>query len=198
MIMATALASSVAFALPNFKLDTAHTEVGFKVRHLMVSNVSGKFKTFQGSFSFDEKTKVLDGLTTDIQVASVDTSDAKRDDHLRSPDFFDAAKNASMIFKQTKKAVVKLKKPTKIHGELTIKGVTKPVTLMVTYNGAITDPAGNRKVGFEATGKVNRKDFNITWNKSLDGGGVVVGDEVQINIQGEAMAVAAADATAKK
>src|SRR5262245_18799903 len=95
---------AAGFAAPNFKLDSAHSEVGFKVRHLMVSNVAGKFKEFDGAFNFDEKTKTLENLTADIKVSSVDTSDAKRDDHLKSEDFFDAAKNAKMTFKQTKKA----------------------------------------------------------------------------------------------
>lgn len=184
--------ASVGNASMNFKLDTSHSEVGFKVSHLMVSKVSGKFKEFDGTFSFDEKTKTLENLNSTIKVGSVDTADAKRDDHLKSPDFFDVSKNAEMTFKQTKKAVLKEKKATKIDGELTIKGVTKPVTLNVIYNGVVTDPWGNRKVGFEATGKVKRKDFNITWNKNLDGGGVVVGDEVEIVIAGEATAQNAA------
>src|SRR5262249_19740967 len=153
-----------------------------------VSNVEGRFNQFDSSFSFDEKTKTLENLVANIKVKSVDTADTKRDDHLRSADFFDAAKNENMVFKQTKKAVLKDKKTVDVPGELTIKGVTQPTTLKVTYNGAITDPWGNRKVGFEATGDIDRKKFNITWNKSLDGGGVVVGDTVKINIAGEAQA----------
>lgn len=194
LLLVIATVASAALAATDFKLDTSHSEVGFKVSHLMVSKVSGKFKEFDGSFNFDEKTKTLENLKTTIKVGSVDTSDAKRDDHLKSPDFFDAAKNTDMTFKQTKKVVVKEKKATTVEGDLTLKGVTKSVKLQVTYNGVVTDPWGNRKVGFEATGKVNRKDFNISWNKNLDGGGVVVGDEVQINIAGEATAQNAAEA----
>jgi polyisoprenoid-binding protein YceI len=198
LLIAIATIASAAVAATDFKLDVSHSEVGFKVSHLMVSKVSGKFKEFDGSFNFDEKTKTLENLKTTIKVGSIDTSDAKRDDHLKSADFFDAGKNAEMTFKQTKKAVVKEKKATTVEGELTLKGVTKPVKLQVTYNGVVTDPWGNRKVGFEASGKVKRKDFNITWNKNLDGGGVVVGDDVEIQIAGEATAQNAAATEAKK
>src|SRR5688572_17296069 len=122
IMIAIAFVATASFAATDFKLDTSHSEVGFKVRHLMVSNISGKFKQFDGTFNFDEKTKTLENLKTNIKVGSVDTSDEKRDEHLKSPDFFDVGKNAEMTFKQTKKAVVKEKKPTTVEGELTLKG----------------------------------------------------------------------------
>lgn len=188
------LFSAMAFASTMYKLDPSHSEVGFQVKHLMVSNVSGKFKEFTGEFNFDEKTKTLENLVANIKVMSIDTRDPKRDEHLRGPDFFDAAgkpANAEMLFKQTKPAKMKDNKVVKVDGTLTIRGVTEAITLDVTYNGAVTDPWGNRKIGFEATGKVERKKYNVSWNKNLDGGGVVVGDIVNIKIDGEATAQAA-------
>ncbi len=189
LLLAT-LFAAVSFASTNYKLDPGHSEVGFKIRHLMVSSVPGKFKEFEGSFHFDEKTKALENLEAKVKLASIDTSEPKRDEHLKGPDFFDVGKkeNEYMTFKQTKKAVMKDKKTVDVFGDLTIKGKTKPATLKVTYNGAVTDPWGNRKIGFDATAKVSRKDYEITWNKNLDGGGVVLGDEVQINLMGEATA----------
>jgi len=193
LVISTLFLATMAFASTNFKLDPAHTEVGFKVRHLMVTNVNGKFTEFEGHFAFDEKTRALEDLVAEIKVESINTAQEKRDKHLRSPDFFDAAKFEKMIFKQTKKTNVKKNSPVKLVGEITIRGVTKPLTLNVVYNGAVTDPQGNRVVGFEASGKLNRKDFGLNWNKNLDGGGLLVGDEVTITISGEAAAQAPAE-----
>jgi polyisoprenoid-binding protein YceI len=187
----TVLFLSQTFAA-NYKLDTSHGQVGFKVKHLMVSNVEGKFKEFEGAFDFDEKTSALENTNVTVKMQSIDTTEPKRDEHLKGEDFFDVSKNPTMTFKQTKKVVLKKDKVTDVPGELTIKGVTKPVTLKVTYNGAVTDPWGNRKVGFDAKTTVKRKDFGVSWNKNLDGGGVVVGEDVNVLLSGEATAQAAA------
>lgn len=178
-------ASSLAFAA-NFTLDPAHSEVGFSVRHLMISNVKGKFNKYDGKFVFDEKSGKLSNVEVNIDPKSIDTNDDKRDEHLRSPDFFDTAKHGKMTFKGDK---VELKdgKPVKITGTLNMRGVSKPVALDIDYRGVVTDPWGNEKVGFGLTGKLNRKDWGISWNKALDKGGVTVSDEVALNIEGEAL-----------
>ncbi|EQA34888.1 YceI-like domain protein [Leptospira inadai serovar Lyme str. 10] len=170
----------------NFKLDNAHTSVGFKVKHLAISNVPGTFKEYNGKFTFDEKTNSLTGLEVTIQVASVSTNDADRDKHLKAKDFFDAGEFSTITFKATK-AAVKKGSVSKVAGELTIKGVTKPVVLDVKYGGSAKDPWGNTHLAFEAETKINRKDFGLTWNKTLETGGVLVGEEVAIRIEGEAI-----------
>lgn len=170
----------------HYNLDKGHSDIGFKVKHLMITKVPGKFEDFTGSFDYDEKTNKVENVNVTIQVSSINTSDKKRDDHLKSPDFFDAEKHPTVIFKSTKPTSVKINKATKLPGNLTIRGVTKPVVLDVTYTGTAQDPWGNTKVGFEAKTKINRKDFGVSWNKPLDKGGVVVSDDVEITILGEA------------
>lgn len=177
-------AASMSFAA-NYTLDPAHSEVGFSVRHLMISNVKGKFNKYDGKFVFDEKTGKLSGVEVNIDPKSIDTNDDKRDEHLRSPDFFDTAKYSKITFKGDK-VESKDGKPVKITGTLTMRGVTKPVTLDIDYRGTITDPWGNEKIGFGLTGKINRKDWGVSWNKALDKGGVTVGDDVAVNIEAEA------------
>lgn len=186
LIMTTAIAllSTSAFAA-KFDIDPSHTSVAFVAPHLMISKVKGRFDRFSGSFDFDEKTMKLDNIQVVVKTDSINTNEKDRDKHLRSPDFFDVAKFPEMTFKSTK-VIYDKDKPDKVEGNLTIRGVTKPVTLDLDYNGAITDPWGNRVVTFEADTKVDRKDFGIVWNKALDKGGVTVGDEIKIEIEGEA------------
>lgn len=169
-----------------FTVDQAHTSVNFEAPHLVVSKVRGRFDKVAGSFNFDEKTQKLDNVNVTIKTESVNTNEADRDKHLRSPDFFDVTKFPEMKFKSTK-TIYKDDKPDKLEGDLTIRGITKKVTLDIDYKGAVTDPWGVRRVAFEAEGKVDRKDFGLNWNKSLDKGGVVVGDNIKIEIEGEAM-----------
>ncbi len=178
---------SSAFAATQYNIDASHSSVGFKVSHLMISSVQGRFDKFEGNFSFDESTGSLDGLAAKIDLDSVNTNEKKRDAHLKNEDFFNVKKNRWMTFKATK-VDVKNKKPNTIVGDLTLNGVTKPVTLNVTYKGSGKDPWGNQRVGFEATGKISRKDYGVVLNKPLEAGGVVVGDEVSILIDGEAVA----------
>ena len=188
------LMSSV-FASTKYTLDTSHSTVGFKVPHLMISSVQGRFDKFEGTFSFDEKTGKVDDLTAKIDLDSVNTNDPKRDKHLKNEDFFGVrlkddklVENKRWMTFAATKVDVKNKKPNTIKGDLTLNGVTKPVTLAVNYKGTVVDPWGNSRLGFEATGKLSRKDYKITWNKALETGGVVVGDEVTIVIDGEAIA----------
>ena len=184
MTAALVMISSSAFAA-KFEIDPAHTSVMFIAPHLVISKVKGRFDKFNGSFDFDEKTMKLDNVLVNIKTDSLNTNEKDRDKHLRSPDFFDVAKYPEMTFKSTK-VVYEKDKPEKVEGNLTIRGITKPITLEIDYNGAITDAWGNRVVSFEAEGKVDRKDFGIIWNKALDKGGVTVGDEIKIEIEGEA------------
>jgi polyisoprenoid-binding protein YceI len=174
------------FALAaTYKLDPAHSVVGFSVKHLVVSNVRGNFNKFEGSFDFDEKKNEVSKIDVKIDPSSINTNDKKRDEHLNSPDFFDTKKNPEMRFKADKPVVVKKDQPTKITGDLTMRGITKPVTLDLTYGGSVVDAWGNEKVGFALKGKINRKDWGINWNKTLDKGGVTVSDDVNVEIEGE-------------
>lgn len=177
--------SAVSMAAP-YKLDAAHTDVGFSVTHLMISKVKGRFTKFDGGFDFDEKKAELKSIDVKIETSSVNTDNAKRDEHLVSDDFFQVKKFPEMTFKSDK-VEAKDGKPVKVHGNLTIKGVSKPVTLDVEYRGSIVDPWKNEKVGFSASTKINRKDFGLNWNQNLDKGGVAVSDEVTITIEGEAV-----------
>lgn len=179
------LITTAAGAMP-YKLDTAHTEVGFGVTHMMISKVRGRFTKFEGTFNFDEKKSELKDIQVTIQTPSISTDNKDRDEHLSGKDFFDVAAFPTMTFKSTK-IESKGGKPVQVIGNLTMKGVTKPVTLDVEYRGSMTDPKGISHVGFAASGKISRKDFGLTWNKTLDKGGVAVGDEVLLQIDGEAV-----------
>lgn len=186
LIFSSFLFLAVAAQAAQYKLDPAHTIVGFSVKHLVVSKVKGRFNKFDGGFVFDEKKNEVSKIDVKVDPTSVDTNDKKRDEHLMSPDFFDVKKNPEMHFKSDKAVTVKADQPVKVTGELTMRGVTKPVTLDLTYGGTVTDPWGNEKVGFTLAGKINRKDWGINWNKTLDKGGVTVSDDVMIEIEGEA------------
>lgn len=173
-----------------FALDLSHTEVQFVVPHLVVSKVKGRFDKLEGTFDFDEQSQKLDNISVTIQADTINTNEKDRDKHLRSPDFLDVVKFPKIIF-VGKRTTYESLKPKKIEGNLTIHGITKPVALDIEYKGAVTDPWGNRRIAFAAETKINRKDFGLTWNKALDAGGVLVGDDVKIYIDGEAMMAAA-------
>jgi polyisoprenoid-binding protein YceI len=181
LILSSALAGATTY-----KMDPVHSVVGFSVKHLVVSKVKGRFNKFEGSFNFDEKNMEASKIEIKIDPASVDTNDKKRDEHLMSPDFFDVKKNPEMKF-VADKVVVKKDQAVKLAGQLTMRGVTKPVTLDLTYGGSVTDPMGNEKVGFTISGTINRKDWGVNWNKTLDKGGLTVSDDVMIEIDGEAI-----------
>jgi len=177
---------SLAFA-DSFKLDESHTHLGFKIRHLGFSNVRGKFDKFQGTGNFVEKTGKLSDLKVTIQASSINTNEPDRDKHLRSADFFDVAKFKELKFESTD-IKYKGKKPTQITGKLTIHGVTKTVTLDIEeWGGKAEDAWGNQRIAFEATGKIDRRDFGLTWNKGLKKvAGLTVGNDVTfvLDIQG--------------
>lgn len=161
-------------------IDTAHSEIAFRVKHLMISNVKGSFAQFDGTVYTDDNTFTDAEITVNVNTASVNTSDEKRDGHLKSADFFDADNFKTATFTSTL-----LKKKSNgdfdLTGNLTMKGVTKPVTLNVEFGGLMKDPWGNEKVGFTVTGKINRKDWGLNWNAALEAGGVLVSDDVHIN-----------------
>ncbi|MGE5086173.1 MAG: YceI family protein [Bacillota bacterium] len=188
------LASTLVFILvasaahaEKFMIDPSHTGIQFQVPHLVVSKVKGRFDKFEGGFDFDEKTMKLDNVMVTIHTDSVNTNQADRDKDLRSPNFLEVTKYPKIEFKSTK-TIYEKDKPKKIEGNLTIHGVTKKVILDVDYKGAVTDPGENRRVAFEAETQGNRKDFVLKWNQALEAGGFVVGDDVKISIDGEAIA----------
>jgi len=168
-----------------WEFDPDHTGVQFKVRHLMVSSIRGEFEKVTGKIVYDEADVTKSTADITIDTASISTRLAKRDEHLRSPDFLDVAKYPAITFKS--KRVEKAGNGTlKMTGDLTIHGVTKEVVLTVEGpTPAIKDPWGNRRVGGQATTKISRKDFGLAWNEALETGGVVVGDEVEITIDVE-------------
>jgi len=165
-------------------VDPSHSSASFTVKHLMVSNVRGEFGKLKGSATWEKPDFSDAKVEVTVDATTIDTRDAKRDAHLKSPDFFDVAKFPKMTFKSTK--VEKAGEVWKLHGDLTLHGVTKPVVLDVTNVTPPTkDPGGNIRIGAQATTKINRQDFGIVFNKTLDGGGVLVGDEISITIDVE-------------
>ena len=179
------LSVGIALNASSYSLDANHTNVGFSVKHLMITNVKGEFRDFTAEIDFDAKTKTFNTFNGVIKTASVDTEILKRDKHLRSDDFFAAKKYPEMTF------VMKLYKEDGIDGEmigdLTIRGVTKEVKLYVEDIGTIKDLEGFNRVGFTIRGKINRGDFGLKWNKALEVGGFVVGEKVKILIEVEAI-----------
>jgi polyisoprenoid-binding protein YceI len=171
-------------SLAPWQLDPTHTEVEFSVRHLMISNVKGHFGKIAGTVAYDQQAHELASLEVDIDTASVDTRVEQRDQHLRSPDFFDVEKFPKMTFKG-RRVVGDINDGFQLIGDLTIRGTTRPVTLDVTLEGSGTDPWGNERRGYSATGKIDRRDFGLAYNMALESGGVVVGHDVKIVINTE-------------
>jgi polyisoprenoid-binding protein YceI len=190
LLAVAAVLSLPAFAsAASWEIDPAHTTVGFSVKHMMVSNVKGQFKTTSGTVEFDPAAPEKAVIDVKIDVASVDTEIGKRDDHLKSPEFFDAAKFPQMTFKS--KSVKKVSDGKyKVTGDLTIKGTKKEVTLDVEgLDKGFKNPfSGKEARGASATGKINRKDFGLTWNMAVEGGGIMVGEEIAIQIDVELIA----------
>ncbi len=181
------LTAGVAFA-EHYQLDTAHTQILFKVKHLGISTVTGQFNEFSGFFNVDPNDLGTLQASATINSASVDTANGDRDNHLRSPDFFDAEKYPEIKF-VSKKAETFDGGKLKVHGDLTIHGITKTVVLEGEFGGALMGPMGNPRAAFTAAGKINRKDFGLTWNKLLEAGGLVVGEEVRIELEVEGIAM---------
>ena len=172
-------------ALTNYTIDASHSAVGFAVRHMVVAKTRGRFTKFSGSFAFDAENPAASHVAVTIDVASIDTHDAQRDGHLRSPDFFDAENHKEITFKS--KRVEGKGADLKVIGDLTIRGVMHEVTLDVEYAGGGKDPWGNERAGFAAKTSLNRKDYGLSWNAALETGGVLVGEKVEIEIDVEAI-----------
>lgn len=174
-----------------YTIDDTHSTLGFKVRHMMVTNVTGKFTGMKGTFDIDPGDFTKSKIEGEIETKTVDTGNKDRDDHLRNADFFDVKKYPKMVFKSKK--IEKDGERFKITGDLSLHGVTKEITLEAEpITPVVKDPWGKMKRGFSATGKLNRKDFGLTWNKTLDAGGVAVGDEVSLSADFELVQAAAA------
>jgi len=167
-----------------WQIDASHSQIGFSVRHMMVSTVRGRFSTVSGTLNIDEANPANSWVEAEADTASISTNDANRDGHLRSADFFDAEKFPKVTFKST--SVAKDGDNYKVTGDLTMHGVTKPVTFTVEYSGVIKDPYGLQRAGFEAQAKINRKDFGLGWGGVLETGGAIVSDEVKIILEFEA------------
>jgi polyisoprenoid-binding protein YceI len=177
-VLLAAAVAAPAQAQETYLVDKGHSDVVFQVRHL-VSKVSGQFRDFEGSLRLDRAQPEKSSVEFTIAAGSIDTNLPDRDTHLRNADFLDTEKHPRITFRSTRVAA-KGEGRYEVTGALSLRGVTREVTLPVQFLGFVKDPWGNEKAGFEATLTVNRKDFGIVWNKALDSGGVVLGDEVKV------------------
>jgi len=171
--------TSLAQGTTTWNIDNAHTRIGFSVSHMVISDVKGEFKRYDGKVITRGDDFSTATVEISIDVNSIYTANEKRDEHLKSPDFFDAQKYPKITFR-SKKVVKKGNNQYQLVGDLTIKDVTKEVTLEVVHKGTVKDPWGNTRSGFRLTGKINRFDFGLKWNMALEAGGLVVGEDVYI------------------
>ncbi len=170
--------------MATYKIDPAHSEITFKVKHLMITNVTGSFTQFDGTMETNSDDFSGANISFEADINSITTHNEQRDGHLKSADFFDAEQFPKLTFTSTS-FTKKGGDDYELTGDLTMHGVTKPVVLDVELGGVTTDPWGQSKVGFEITGKVNRKEFGLEWNATLETGGVMLGEEVKLflNVQ---------------
>lgn len=174
--------STTAASTGTYTIDPGHSRIGFVARHAMVTKVRGSFNDFTGSGYFDAENPAASHFELTIEAASIDTRNADRDEHLRSNDFFDMEQFPQISFAST--AVEAVDEATyRVTGDLTIKGITKPVTLDLSYEGTATDPFGNQRLGLEGSVVVNRKDWGVTWNAPLEAGGVLVSEKVTLEFE---------------
>ena len=181
LILMTASLSTAA----TFAIDPVHSSIGFKIKHMVISKVRGSFGQFEGIIEFDEVDPALGSVSATITMDSIDTGDQKRDEHLRDADFFNTAEFPTMTF--SSKEITKDGDDWQLKGNLTLHGVTRPVALKLEYNGSVDDPWGNHRVGFAAEGKIDRRDYGISWNNTLDKGGLALGNDVTIQLEIEAI-----------
>lgn len=175
--------STATLAVTKWGIDPTHTEVQFKVKHLVISTVTGFFKKFSGSIESESENFDGASVSFSIEVNSIDTNQPDRDTHLKSPDFFAAEQYPTLDFTGKLKLVSDNK--FKLAGSLTMRGTTKNVELVAEFGGIMVDPWGNTKAGFEINGKINRKDFGLNWNAITEAGGMVVSEEVKLHINAE-------------
>lgn len=169
-----------------YDLDPAHTTVEFVVRHMMIAKVRGRFTKIAGHFELPDGSDVPTAVEVTIDAASIDTREPQRDAHLASADFIDAATYPQITFRSSH--IEGSGDTFRVYGDLTIHGVTRRIVLDTSFEGRASDPYGNQRVGYEAHAKISRKDFGLNWNQTLETGGVIVGDEVKIEISTEAVA----------
>ena len=184
---APATTAPVAGAKTAWKLDPIHSLVEFSAKHLMITTVKGRIADVVGTIYTDEKDPKKSSVQATLKAASLDTRTDQRDQHLRSADFLNAEVYPEITFRSTR--IEGDKANFKLTGDLTIRDVTKPVTLDVQFEGKTKDPWGGERVGFSGTGKIDRRDFGLTWNQALETGGVVVGNEIKINLEIQAVKV---------
>jgi len=167
-----------------WQIDNSHTHVGFSVKHMMVATVRGEFKQYTGTLELDPSDLALSKVSGEIEVASLDTREANRDQHLRSSDFFDAEQFPKITF--ASRRIERLDEENyRVIGDMTIRGVTRQVTLEAEYSGIHKDPWGGTRTGFVVRGAIDRKDFGLTWNAALETGGVLVGEKVKLELDVE-------------
>jgi polyisoprenoid-binding protein YceI len=184
-LFAVGLMTGTSWAADTYTIDRAHSSIQFIVRHLVVTKVKGEFNEFAGTILYDDKDITKSSVEVTIKATSIDTKEPKRDDHLRSPDFFEVAKFPEIIFKS--KRIEKAGDGYAAIGDLTMHGVTKEIKIPFTIAGVITDPWGNTRLGLSAETELNRQDYGVSWSKKLDNGGLVAGDDVQIELEVEAV-----------
>ena len=175
------MTTASAAVATSWKVDPSHSHAEFAVRHLMIATVRGRFAEVTGTLTGDETDPAGASIELTIPVDGIDTRESQRDAHLRSADFFDAEHHPAITFRSSK--ILKAGNEFTVTGDLTIRGVTKPITLQVETGGRVRDPWGNERLGFSATTRLNRKDFGLHWNQTLETGGVLVGDEVKVTVE---------------
>jgi polyisoprenoid-binding protein YceI len=173
-------------ATTTWQIDPAHTDVGFEVKHLMISKVRGRFGTVSGTIQLDEADVSKSSVTAEIDVTTIDTREAQRDGHLRSADFFDVENFPAITFRSTRVERAGEDRATVV-GDLTIRGVTREVKLSVEEEGTAKDPWGGDRIAFSATAKIDRRDFGLTWNQALETGGVLVANEIKLILDVQAV-----------
>jgi polyisoprenoid-binding protein YceI len=184
-LAALAALATTGAAADKFAADPSHSSIGFAVKHMVVSKVKGYFNDYTVDIVYDDKDLTKSSVEVAIKTASIDTKQQKRDDHLRSPDFFDAAKFPEITFKS--KRIEKSGDGYVAIGDFTMRGVTKEISLPFTFAGVVTDPYGNTRLGLSASTRLNRQEYGVSWSKTLDSGGLVVSDDVEIEIEIEAV-----------
>lgn len=176
-----------------WNIDTTHSAIGFSVRHMVVAKVRGRFATWSSKVQLDPSDLTRSSVEVEIDASSIDTGVADRDNHLRSADFFDVARFPSLRFKSEKVEKVSGDR-YRVHGDITIRDITRPIALDVEYGGQGKDPWGNQRVAFSATTSLSRSEFGLKWNQALEAGGVLVGDKIEIEIEVQAVQAAATQA----
>ncbi len=196
-ILAVAFMFGMSTQAADWNLDPVHSAIEFSVRHLAISKIKGKFKEFEAKMVFDGKAVENGSAEFTIQVASIDTENEKRDNHLKSSDFFAAEENPTITFKSKKISAVKDGK-FQITGDMTMRGVTKEVTFDCELHGVVQGPGGNTRAGFSAETTINRHDFGVSWSKTLDAGGLIVGNDVKLSLELEFIEAKAEKAETEK